>query len=241
MKYYYDLHIHSCLSPCGDNDMTPMNIVAMAKLKGLQIIALTDHNSCLNCSATEDTAKAQGIIFLPGIEVCTAEEVHVICLFPNISTALKMGEKAYRRIPSMRNRPEIFGHQFVVDENDSICAEETKLLITALDLSINDLEKSVSAVGGFSFPAHVDRNSFSIFSNLGGIPENCSFPVVEVKDPSHLPVLVSKYPELRGRASITNSDAHSLVDIAEREYYFEADCLTCASDVIDFLKKMQQN
>lgn len=238
MKYYYDFHIHSCLSPCGDNDMTPQNIAAMAKLKGLNIIALTDHNSCLNCVAMEEAAKARGILFVPGMEVCTSEEVHVVCLFPDTSAAMKFGEKIYRRIPDIRNRPHVFGYQFVMDENDDICAEETRLLTNALDLTIDRLERAVHSAGGFCFPAHIDRPSFSIISNLGGIPENCSFPAVEVKNTGAYPLLQQQYPQLITRGVLINSDAHSLADIAEREHYLEVDNLSCAAEVIDVLKKM---
>lgn len=238
MRYYYDFHIHSCLSPCGDNDMTPQNISAMAKLKGLNIIALTDHNSCLNCVAMEEAVKSRGLIFVPGMEVCTSEEVHVVCLFPDMATAMKFGEKIYRRIPDIRNRPHVFGYQFVVGENDDICAEETRLLTNALDLTIDRLEKAVAAAGGFSFPAHIDRPSFSIISNLGGIPDNCSFPVVEVRDPWGYPSLEERYPQLLTRSTVINSDAHNLADISERQHYLEADNLTCAADVIEALKRL---
>lgn len=238
MKYYYDLHIHSCLSPCGDNDMTPMNIAAMAKLKGLHIIALTDHNSCLNCNPLDEITKETGIIFVPGMELCSSEEVHVVALFPDIATALKFGEKAYRRLPDIRNKPEVFGYQFVMDEGDSICAEESRLLINALNISLSEIERKIIEAGGFCFPSHIDRSSFSILSNLGGILADCKFPVVELKDPSAWGQLTSVYPELNSRAVIINSDAHALSDISERRYYFEAEGIKTSADVIRLLKSL---
>ena len=102
MKLYYDLHLHSCLSPCGDNDMTPYNLVHMAALQGMQMIALTDHNSCLNCPAAMEVGMQTGLLVIPGMELCTAEEAHVVCLFPALEPAMFFSEFIKTHIPPDR-------------------------------------------------------------------------------------------------------------------------------------------
>ena len=113
---FYDLHIHSCLSPCGDGDMTPANIAGMAAVKGLDVIALTDHNSCRNCPAAMRHAEALGITLIPGMELTTSEEVHVVCLFPSLEAAMDFDSYVYAHLLPVKNRPDIFGEQLILDE-----------------------------------------------------------------------------------------------------------------------------
>ena len=133
-KYYYDLHIHSCLSPCGDDDMTPNNIAGMAALKGLQVLALTDHNTCKNCPAFFAACKKQGIIPIAGAEVTTAEDIHAVCLFPSLEAAMNFDRLMDERRVRVANEPDIFGRQQIMDEEDNVIGEEKYLLINALDL-----------------------------------------------------------------------------------------------------------
>ena len=121
---YYDLHLHSCLSPCGDEDMTPANIVGMAAVKGLDVIALTDHNSCKNCPAAIYHGQKYGVIVIPGMELCTAEEVHVICLFPELEAALLFDRYVYDRLQAIENDERIFGRQQIMDETDKMCIRD---------------------------------------------------------------------------------------------------------------------
>lgn len=217
-KYYYDLHIHSCLSPCGDNDMTPNNIVNMAILKGLDIIAVADHNSCGNVRAI--TAAADGrITVIPAMEITTAEEVHMLSLFPSIEAAEEAEIYIKKNLPDIKNRPEIFGNQYFMDENDEICGEEEKLLVSATNLDIYEVTELVRACGGIAVPAHIDRSSYSIISNLGFIPPDISFPCVEITAKN----LESFSPDYKDYRIITNSDAHYLWDISEKERFFEID------------------
>ena len=130
-KYYYDLHIHSCLSPCGDDDMTPNNIAGMGVVAKLDIMALTDHNTCLNCPAFFKTAEANGIVPVAGMELTTAEDIHLVCLFEELSDALKFSEEVNtRRIP-FKNRVDIFGQQMIMDENDEVIGVDDFLLSNA--------------------------------------------------------------------------------------------------------------
>ena len=137
MKLYYDLHLHSCLSPCGDNDMTPYNLVHMAALQGMQMIALTDHNSCLNCPAAMEVGMQTGLLVIPGMELCTAEEAHVVCLFPALEPAMFFSEFIKTHIPPVQNRTEIFGEQRVMNAEDGILGMESTLLTTASEIRVD--------------------------------------------------------------------------------------------------------
>lgn len=212
---YYDFHIHSCLSPCGDDDMTPGNITGMALIKGLQAIALTDHNTARNCPAASKHAKEYGITFIPGMELTTQEEFHVVCLFPEIDAALDFDRYVYGRLLQINNKPEIFGEQYIMDENDEVAGVEKTLLISATDIGFDEVQPLVEARGGIIIPAHVDKSSTSIISNLGFIPESAEFTCAEFKNIERISEYEEKYPYFRKCRKITNSDAHYLENINE--------------------------
>ncbi|MCL2865316.1 MAG: PHP domain-containing protein [Lachnospiraceae bacterium] len=215
---YYDLHLHSCLSPCGDDDMTPANIVGMAKLKGLDVIAITDHNSCQNCVAAMFHAKQHDIILLPGMELTTAEEVHVICLFSELVPALAFDAYVSKQILPIKNREDIFGKQQILDKQDNVVGTIEHLLIHATNISFDDVFPLVESYGGIAFPAHVDKPSNSLLSNLGFIPPTSTFQSAEFHDLKHLHKLQKKHPYFETCNIICNSDAHYLEDIHEPEY-----------------------
>ena len=169
MKLYYDFHIHSALSPCGDNDMTPNNLINMSIIKGLDAVALTDHNACENARAAAAVA-GDKIIFIPGMEVETSEEVHIVTLFPTADAAEEMQRILVDSSPFIPNRPEIFGNQYIMDENDEICGEIDRMLVTASGLDIYTVVAAAKDLGGIAYPAHIDRESYSVLSNLGFIP-----------------------------------------------------------------------
>jgi len=180
MKLSFDLHIHSALSPCGDESMTPNNIINMAFIKGLKIIALTDHNSMLNGKPTMELGKKQGILVIPGIEVTTKEEVHVLCYFKNIEEGLAFSDLVYRNLVDIRNEKEVFGRQVILDEEDRIIGEVDKLLINSTNYSIKEINEMVHFYNGVMIPAHIDRKSFGILSVLGFIPYELGIKTVEV-------------------------------------------------------------
>ena len=134
MKLFYDLHIHTSLSPCGDNDMSPMNIVNMAIIKGLDVIAITDHNSVKNCLAALETAKEHDILVIPGMEIQTKEEVHLLCLFRDMEAALKFAEIIDPLIPDVANNPDFFGEQIIYDVSGNVVGKEKRLLVSLLYL-----------------------------------------------------------------------------------------------------------
>lgn len=217
MKYFCDLHIHSALSPCGDNDMTPNNIVNMAVLCGLNIIAVTDHNTVGNVSAAMKVAENLPITVVPGMELETVEEVHFVCLFPNLKTAKAFDEwLAPFRLP-IKNRPEIFGEQLYLNEQDEVVGTEEKLLVTAVSCSIYDAAPKVRALGGAIFPAHVDKSSYSIISNLGTVPEDLNFTTVEISKNITKEEALLKYPYLSNYQIITDSDSHYLDSFYETQ------------------------
>lgn len=217
MKLYYDFHIHSALSPCGDNDMTPNNLINMSIIKGLDAVALTDHNACENVRAAAAVA-GDKIIFIPGMEVETSEEVHIVTLFPTADAAEEMQRILVDSSPFIPNRPEIFGNQYIMDENDEICGEIDRMLVTASGLDIYTVVAAAKDLGGIAYPAHIDRESYSVLSNLGFIPPDLDISAVEITEKSRTALEV----EYSNRYNIiTSSDAHYLWDISERNHYIE--------------------
>lgn len=225
MKIFYDFHIHSVLSPCGDEDMTPNNIVNMAILKGLDVIAVTDHNSCANAQACIDCAKGTSLTVIPGIEVESSEECHIVCLFPTIEQAEQMEAYVDSNLPKIKNRPEIFGNQIIMDSNDCEIGRKDNLLVTATALSVSKTAELAKKLGGVAIPAHIDKSAYSVISNLGFIDDSYGFKTVEIKNPEKFEELNLPH-QLERFKIIHNSDAHYLWDIAEREHYIEVNKLT---------------
>ena len=223
--YRCDLHLHSCLSPCGDEDMTPGNIVGMSLLNGLQIVALTDHNSTKNCPAFFKIAKANGIIPVAGMELTTAEDIHAVCLFRDLESAMEFGEFVDKRRFKIKNEPEIFGRQCITDENDEVVGEEEYLLLNASYLSLEEAYAEVKKRGGVCYPAHIDRSSNGIISMLGDFPPDPHFTAFELNDIASLSDCLERFPILseRGLTYIASSDAHYLTDIAEEGFAVEID------------------
>lgn len=221
MKLYYDFHLHSCLSPCGDNDMTPYNLVNMAKLLGLDIIALTDHNSCQNCAAAIEVGESIGLTVVPGMELCTSEEVHVVCLFPDLKSAEGFSEYVLSTVPRINNRPQIFGEQLIMDSGDGILGSQELLLTTASGISIENAVETVSRYGGISYPAHIDRSSYSVLSNLGMITSEMNFSAVEMTDSANQAEYRKKHAIISDCPIIVSSDAHYLENMKEASRLIE--------------------
>lgn len=206
----YDLHIHSCLSPCGDSLMTPANITAMASAKGLDAIALTDHNTVRNCPPFLDHCKSLGLIGIAGMELTTVEEVHAVCLFRTLDAALDFDSYVYKHLQKIENNERIFGPQILMDNDEQEIGREPYLLINATDISFDELWELVRGYGGVMFPAHIDKNANSLISNLGFIPPDAPFNSVELKDLNKLHSLKASEPCLERFQIISSSDAHYL-------------------------------
>jgi PHP family Zn ribbon phosphoesterase len=234
MKVYGDLHIHSALSPCADEDMTPNNISNMAYLKGLNFIAVTDHNSMKNVIAVDRIASSLGVVLVPGMEIECREEVHLLCLFSELDTALQFDKIVYDKIPDIKNREKIFGTQSILNESDDIIGVETKLLLNAVDIGIDEVYKIVGNMGGVVIPSHIDRQSNSIISNLGSIPTHLDFKFLEIsKNCSEITLssLKKLEPNIDKYKYIRTSDAHNLGSILEREFCLDVSKLS-AKDII---------
>ncbi len=219
-RYYYDLHIHSCLSPCGDDDNTPNNIAGMASLCGLDIVALTDHNSCKNCPAFFEAANRYGIIPIAGMELTTSEDIHVICLFEHLSDALRFDEYIDENRIKIRNRPEIFGRQTVTDGEDNFLYDVDELLINATSISIENVAETVSSYNGICYPAHIDKESNGIISVLGSLPTDNNFSFFELHSAERREEFSKTYGISADRF-IIDSDAHYLTDMRDKEAFFE--------------------
>ena len=220
-RYHYDLHLHSCLSPCGDNDATPANIAGMATLAGLQIVALTDHNSTKNCPAFFKVAKAYGLIPVAGMELTTAEDIHIVCLFEELEDAMSFGDEVDAHRIRIRNRKDIFGDQRIVDEEDNLLGEEEFLLPNATDIPVDDVPKLVERFRGICYPAHIDRQANGIVAVLGVFPDTPPFPCFELHDGEKEAEFRERFPALEGKRAVISSDAHYLQDIRDAEAYFE--------------------
>ncbi len=206
--YRADLHIHTCLSPCADLDMTPRAIVAQSVAAGIDIIAVCDHNSAENVEATMRAARDRDLLVLPGMEINTREEVHYLALFDGPAKAYRLQELIYRHLTGT-NRPELFGDQVIVNEFDEVEGFSDRRLIGAVDLSLKEIAREVQRLGGLGFAAHVDRPSFSISSQLGFIPSDLKLDALEfARRPDRGAALGGE-----GLPVLMSSDAHFLKDI----------------------------
>lgn len=211
--YKADLHIHTVLSPCGDLEMSPKNIVAKAIEMQLNIIGITDHNSTLHCNVTEEIAKEHGILVLKGAEVTTKEELHCLVFFENENQLSKFQNYLDENMSDIKNDPDAFGFQVVVNKNEEIIQEVDTLLISAISQSLNQLEKFVHEHDGIFIPAHIDKKTTSITSQLGFIPPDLNADALEVSAHIQKNPTILKMAKSLGLSLISNSDAHFINQI----------------------------
>ena len=216
--FTYDLHVHSCLSPCGDDEMTPCNIAGMAYLAGVKIVALTDHNSCKNCGDFFHACGEYGVTPVAGMELTTSEEIHMVCLFEGLKQAMDFDEALQPFRMQLKNRIEIFGNQFIMKEDDEIVGQDPWFLPAATSLSLADAAEMVRSMGGIAYPAHIDRESNGMLAILGMFPDEPVFGLCEVRDKEN----AEKLSE--GRMCVVSSDAHRLEDFAVNLNHIELDC-----------------
>lgn len=218
-KYFYDLHIHSCLSPCGDDASTPDSIAGMGELNGLDVMALTDHNTCKNCPAFFEACHKHGILPIAGMELTTAEDIHAVCLFGNLEAALEFDREIQSKRILIPNRVDIFGRQLICDSEDNIISEEEYMLTNATSISLDEALPLAKAFGGICYPAHIDRSANGVISVLGVFPKESGFTCAEL----HNGLLVDDFiplADIPRERFVISSDAHYLWDIAEKENYF---------------------
>ena len=212
MRLFADTHIHSCLSPCADQSMTPNNIVNMALIKGLDLIAVTDHNSADNLRAVAAAAEGTSLCVVPGLELESSEEVHVLAYFDMLEKAEAMGRAVYEYLPDMPNNSRFFGMQSVMDGQDNFLREEPRLLVQPLELSIDELVPMIRDFGGEAVPAHIDRPSHGIIPLLGFISPYLNIKTAEISSAG----AASGFNQYPGELlALTASDAHDLGNILE--------------------------
>lgn len=215
--------------------MTPNNIVGMSKLLGLDVIALTDHNSVLNCEAVMKLAQENNMCAIPGMELTTMEEIHVVCLFPTLEKALLWNDYVKEHQMQFPNRVDIYGRQVIMNENDEEIGQVDNLLILATDISVMNVKELVEQFGGVCYPAHINRDSMSIISSLGDIPPECGFKTCEVSSSGDIEKLKASYPILNDMLIVRDSDAHYLENMKDAQNFFELEKLTI-DNVLEKLK-----
>ena len=226
-EFRADLHIHSCLSPCSDWAMSPRKIVQKSLEIGLDLIALCDHNSAENAGAAMREGHKRGLRVLPGMEICSREEVHILAIFEKLEPALEMQAYVYANLPG-ENNPKVFGCQVVANEEDEVVEENPRLLIGATRLSLYDIVNKTHALGGINISCHVDRPSFGIINQLGFIPPDLNLDGLEVSYRIDLPQAAQSIPGIGGYSCVTASDAHYLNDIGKACTVFEMAAPTLA-------------
>jgi 3',5'-nucleoside bisphosphate phosphatase len=207
-----DLHIHTCLSPCAELDMHPKALVERALVAGLDILAICDHNSSENVPYVINAARGKNLKIFPGMEITTSEEVHFLAIFDSLSDLAGLQEIVYQHLAG-KNDEERFGVQAIVNENGEVEGINNKLLIGATDIPLNDLLNHVHEQNGLAVASHIDRESFSVLSQLGFIDESIHFDALEITSLTGLQQARVKYRELNNYSFITSSDAHYLKDI----------------------------
>jgi len=207
-KFRADLHVHTVLSPCAEVEMIPPLIVQVALELNINLIAITDHNSTGNIRAVMEAAQGTDLTVLPGMELQTREEVHLLCLFETLEQAETWQKVVDSALPERPNNPDFFGEQFIVDATGDFIRREERLLLVSAEIGLDEAAVQVHALGGLAIPAHVDRKAFSLIANLGLIPPG--FEALEISRHLKPTEAAICYPQLRGYPLIQSGDVHRL-------------------------------
>jgi 3',5'-nucleoside bisphosphate phosphatase len=202
--------VHTVLSPCADVEMIPPLIVEYALEKQISLIAITDHNSSRNFAAVKKAAEGTSLTVLPGMELQTREEVHVLCLFDTEDQIKEFQQIVDKNLPIFKNQPEHFGEQFIVDETGEFLAREDKMLLSSVNLSIEDASRIVDNLGGLFIPAHVDRKAYGLLAILGFVPTDVGIIAVEISRHLTPAAALLQFPQLKGFSIVQNGDVHRL-------------------------------
>ena len=228
-----DLHIHTCLSPCTELNMSPKGILTTAKKKGIDILGICDHNSSENSLAIMKAAKKMQVHILPGLEVTTEEEVHVLALFDDIGNALKLQDRVYQNLPG-KNDEETFGMQVIVNEKEEVMGFNDKLLIGATTIPLDEVLTLIHAFEGLAIASHINREAFSIIGQLGFIPDNMELDALEISPSITIEEAKQKFPY---NYPITcSSDAHYPDDIGK-----SYTCFLLQDSTVTEIKKALKN
>jgi PHP family Zn ribbon phosphoesterase len=225
-KFRADLHVHTVLSPCADVAMIPPLIVQRALEHKIDLIAITDHNSSANVRAVQRAAEGTDLTVLPGMEVQSREDVHLLTLFEDLEPLRAWQKQVDNSLPDLPNQPGFFGEQFVVDETGDFIRSETRLLLTSTSLSIDEIFERVDALGGLVIPAHVERFSYGLFPTLGLISEKWHLPALEISRHTSPEKAIAAFPALRNYELVQNGDVHQLGD------FLGTTCFTLAAPTL---------
>ena len=212
--FWADLHIHTALSPCAENEMTPPAIVQAAKAKGLEIIGICDHNSAENVLSVIEAGKAEGVTVLGGIEVQTVEDVHVLTFFPRVDALILWQDEVYSALPDIENNEARFGEQLLMDSRGNVTGKLRTLLLASTSMSIDYVGKRVRELEGLIIPAHVDRPSFSLIRNLGFVPDALRPCCMEISRNISQDSARDRFPSIARFPFVRSSDAHRLSEIS---------------------------
>ncbi len=215
-----DLHIHTVLSACADLSMGPRDIVRTALARGLDIIAITDHNAAENVAAVHQIAQTQGLTVIPGIEVSSREEIHFICLFPDVETVMRFNAFVRQNLQEGEYDSSLLGPQIVCDADENIIAENTSWLALPIKKSYQEVAEQVVQYGGIIYPAHIERRANGILPILGFLPSNLPYDVVEVSKRVDPKEAEARYSHNQKLTVLTASDAHDLEQIGVAPTYF---------------------
>jgi len=229
--YRAELHVHTLLSPCAGIEMIPPLIVDEALQRGIQLLAITDHNSSVNAGAVQKAAEGTGLAVLPGIELQTREEVHTLCLFDEIEQAQVLQQWVDSVLPPTPNNPDFFGEQFVVDETGDFIRREERLLLNSVNASLQEAWRQVNRLGGLFIPAHVNRKAFGLLPVLGLVPDDIPVEVLEISRHISPQEARKQFPQLGSYPIIQSGDVHFLSD------FLGALLLTVEAPTIEELRK----
>ncbi len=219
-RFVADLHVHTVLSPCADYHMVPPLLVARASEVGLDVLGITDHNSGENAAAVVRAAESSGVTVLPGMEVESREGIHILTLFDSVDALGRWQEVVYAALPMRDNNERVIGVQLVVDSEGQLLGVNRRLLLTAVDLSLEEVTAGCRDLGGFCLPAHVDRRAYGLMAVLGLPPSEAEMPALEISPHHSRTEAVGAFPALAGRVLIRSSDAHALEDIGRTSTVF---------------------
>jgi PHP family Zn ribbon phosphoesterase len=205
-----ELHVHTVLSPCADIEMLPPLVVRAALNKGIQIIAVTDHNATANIAAVQRAAEGTDLVVIPGMELQTREEVHILCLFDTLEQVFELQKAVDHLLPHIQNDPEHFGVQLIVDEKGELVATEDRLLLTSVDISFTEAYNLVNKLKGLFIPAHIDRKAYGLIEVLGFVPIDINIEVLEISRNAKPDEAVLLFPQIKGYPLIQNGDVHRL-------------------------------
>jgi 3',5'-nucleoside bisphosphate phosphatase len=225
--YRAELHSHTVLSPCAEVEMIPPLIVPAALEKGINLLAVTDHNASANVIAVQQAAREAGMVVLPGMEVQTREEVHLLCLFDTLEQLEAWQQVVDDHLPDLENDIEHFGEQFVVDAEGDFVRRELRLLLTSTDLTLEEAIRAVNAIDGLAIPAHVDRKANGLLALLGFVPTQVTVEALELSRHISIDVAPLRYPQIRGYPLVQDGDAHRLNEfLGVNEFVIESPTIT---------------